>query len=388
MKVRGDGEEEEEFDPEQYKRDCEAEIQQYLDVVGRDSPEGKAILRDLEAGATPPRPTKADPEETQLIDLRLLVDSRIYRRHAPSSEELTALARSIKANGLKNPVEVRLVEGKFEIICGHRRVAAYRMLFDAAQTDDERARYQAIRAKVRPDASDLDVIRQGIAEDLLREEFSAGDVTRCLQVLRELDPQLDSPEKLSEATGLAVKRVARQLQLGKASAVVQDAAWEGVRVNIEGQDEGTYEERRKLDLFVALEFSRLHAALSNKKAAKQKRENGERGEPSTDGGETTSGDDHDESSASEGKESAADQATRKAIERALTEGWSYREVKRHVDKAIEALNGPKPRKVGRPRVAFKWRKQRLQVDVARLDSLDASQKAELRKVIEEILRKL
>src|SRR6516162_10035294 len=114
MKVRGDGEEEEEFDPEQYKRDCEAEIQQYLDVVGRDSPEGKAILRDLEAGATPPRPTKADPEETQLIDLRLLVDSRIYRRHAPSSEELTALARSIKANGLKNPVEVRLVEGKFE----------------------------------------------------------------------------------------------------------------------------------------------------------------------------------------------------------------------------------------------------------------------------------
>src|SRR5215472_358180 len=188
---------EEEFDPEQYKRDCEAEMQQYLDSVGRDTPEGKAILREMEAASTPPRPTKAEPEETQLIDLRLLVDSRIHRRHAPSDEELTTLARSIKANGLKNPVEVRPVEGKFEIICGHRRIAAYRMLFDAAKTDDERAKYQAIRARVRPDASDLDVIRQGIAEDLLREEFSAGDVTRCLQVLRELDPQLDSPEKLS-----------------------------------------------------------------------------------------------------------------------------------------------------------------------------------------------
>src|SRR5215471_10416905 len=105
MKVPDDGEQE--FDPEQYKRDCEAEMQQYLDSVGRDSPEGKAILRDLEAGSTPPRPTKMEPDEIQLIDLRLLVDSPIHRRHAPSSEELTALARSIKANGLKNPLDVR-----------------------------------------------------------------------------------------------------------------------------------------------------------------------------------------------------------------------------------------------------------------------------------------
>ena len=375
---------EEEFDPEQYKRDCEAEIQQYLDVVGRDSPEGKAILRDLEAASTPPRPTKAEPEETQLIDLRLLVDSPIHRRHAPSYEELTALARSIKANGLRNPVEVRPVGDKFEIMRGHRRVAAYRMLFDAAQTDDERAKYQAIRAKVQPDASDLDVIRLGIAEDLLREEFSAGDVTRSLRVLQELDPQLDSAQKVSEATGLMFKKVARHLQLGNAPAVVQEAAWEGVRVDAEG-DEGAHEEQRKLDLYVALEFSRLHAALSNKKAAKQKQRNGE---PSTDAGEEPSGDDHRESSASEGKESDADRATRNAIQRALTEGWSYREVKRYVDKAIEALNGPSSRKVGRPRAPFKLQKQRLQVDLARLDALDASQKAELRKVIEDILRKL
>src|SRR5262249_17351273 len=131
MNVPGDGEEE--FDLEQYKRDCEAEMQQYLDSVGRDTPEGKAILRDLEEASTPPPPAKAEPEETQFIDLRLLVDSPIHRRHAPSSEELTALARSIKANGLRNPVEVRPVGDKFEIMRGHRRVAAYRMLFDAAQ---------------------------------------------------------------------------------------------------------------------------------------------------------------------------------------------------------------------------------------------------------------
>src|SRR5215472_7344227 len=90
MNVPGD--EEKEFDPEQYKRDCEAEMQQYLDVVGRDTPEGKALLREWEAANSPiPRPTKAEAEETQLIDLRLLKDSALHRRHEPSSEELDAL---------------------------------------------------------------------------------------------------------------------------------------------------------------------------------------------------------------------------------------------------------------------------------------------------------
>ncbi len=46
------------------------------------------------------------------------------------------------------------------------------------------------------------------------------------------------------------------------------------------------------------------------------------------------------------------------------------------------------KKMGRPRVPFKWNKRRLQVDVERLDALDASQKAELRKVIEQILARL
>src|SRR5262249_29952600 len=112
------------------------------------------------------------------------------------------------------------------------------------------------------------------------------------------------------------------------------------------------------------------------------------GEPSMDAGEEPSGDNHGESSASEGKESAADRATRRAIQRALTEGWSYREGKRYVDKAIEALDGRSRRKGGRPGATFKLQKQRLQVDLARLDTLDASQKAELRKVLEDILRKL
>src|SRR5262249_47253488 len=72
---------EEAFDLEQYKRDCEAEIQQHLDIIGRDTPEGQALLREWEATKAPiPLPTKAEAEEIQLIDLRLLVPSSLHRR--------------------------------------------------------------------------------------------------------------------------------------------------------------------------------------------------------------------------------------------------------------------------------------------------------------------
>ncbi len=137
-------------------------------------------------------------------------------------------------------------------------------------------------------------------------------------------------------------------------------------VEVEEQDDddgetgdGARQEQRKLELSSALEFSRLHAALCKKGAA--------------------------DVSADESAEAYADRQTREAIERALTEGWSSREVKRYVDKAIGA---PKKKGGGRPRQPFKWKKQRLEVDVNRLDALDAAQKADLRKVIEDILRRL
>ena len=47
-----------------------------------------------------------------------------------------------------------------------------------------------------------------------------------------------------------------------------------------------------------------------------------------------------------------------------------------------------PRSEAVCRLPFKWKKQRLEVDMDRLDALDAAQKAELRKVIEDILRRL
>ncbi len=370
---------EEAFDLEQYRRDCEAEMQQYLDIIGRDTPEGQALLREWEAAKAPiAPPTKAEADEVQLIDLRLLEPSPLHRRTGPNPEEQTSLERSIEANGLRNPIEVReRGGGKFEIISGHRRVQAYQALLDGAKTDTERAKYQTIPAKVRRGASDLDALRWGIAEDLIRDEFPPADAARSLHLLRHLEPKLSSAQKLSDATGLAMKRVARYLQLCKAPGVVQEAVRVGMTVDVEGEgDEGAHQAQRRLELLAALEFSRLHAALEKPSSDAKKASGSDK--PVADG---------DVSSAEE-QESEADRKTHQAIERALKENWGLREVKRYVDKAIGTLDPQRPKKMGRPRVPFKWNKRRLQVDVERLDALDASQKAQLRNVIEQILARL
>jgi ParB-like chromosome segregation protein Spo0J len=370
-------------------RALEPSVRQTIDQLGRNTPEGQKLLTELEWETSPiAQPTKPDADGTQLIDVRLLEPSPLHHRTAPSSEEQSVLERSIAAEGLKHPIEVRRHGAKFEIICGHRRADAYRSLFQRATTDSERAKYKAIRAKV-VSASDLEALLLGIIDDLVREEFPSADAARSIHMLRHLDPKLWSAQKLADRTGLPVRRIRRYLQLGKAPLFIQAAWRDGMTVQVEGADGSVHEEDRKLDLLVALEFDRLHAALSKKKGAGERNADGAE-EPLADD-EDQSSDDADEVSANgssaEDKETAADRKTRQGIERALIEDWGFREVKRYVDKAISALDAPAAKR-GKPRVPFKWSKRRLQVDVDQVGALDASQKKQLRAVIQEILTKL
>jgi ParB-like chromosome segregation protein Spo0J len=365
---------EEAFDLEKYKRDTEAEFQQYLDIVGRDTPEGKALLLEWEAARAPiPLPMKAEADEIQLIDLRLLVPSPLHRRTGPTPEEATSLERTIASTGLRHPIEVRPLDGgKYEIICGHGRFHAYQALLDGATTEIERAKYQAIPAVVRQGASDLDVVRWGIAEDLARDEFPAADAARSLDLLRTMDPTLNSAQKLSDSTGVNAKRCGRLLQLLRAPVVVQEAARVGVTVDVQGDgDYCAHQEQHQLKLLEAIEFSRLHGALKATVSGSKKHKAVEGDGPS---------------SAEQGSE--ADRKTREAIERALKEQWGFREVKRYVDKAVAALHPNRPKKVGRPKAPLRWNKKWLQVDMTRLDALNASQKALLRKLIDQILPSL
>src|SRR5262249_30315341 len=60
------------------------------------------------------------------IPLEQLEDSLYQLRHDMDSDALAELTRSIEENGLLNPILARRKGDKYEVISGHRRLAAYR----------------------------------------------------------------------------------------------------------------------------------------------------------------------------------------------------------------------------------------------------------------------
>jgi ParB/RepB/Spo0J family partition protein len=54
------------------------------------------------------------------------------------SDELAELVRSIRDHGLLNPILVRRAGKTYQVISGHRRLAAYPRLQFAAKSDEEK----------------------------------------------------------------------------------------------------------------------------------------------------------------------------------------------------------------------------------------------------------
>ena len=77
------------------------------------------------AGLTP---SADDDSSIVRIPLDKLDESPYQLRHEMDSAALEELTRSIREQGLLNPILVRRVEKGYEVISGHRRLGAYRRL--------------------------------------------------------------------------------------------------------------------------------------------------------------------------------------------------------------------------------------------------------------------
>jgi ParB family chromosome partitioning protein len=346
----------------------EALMKQLVSELGSNTPLAKATMAEWKAQKSPARrikPISRGRPGALEIPLDQLEDSPYQLRHDMDSDALGELTRSIEENGLLNPILVRRKGDKYEVISGHRRLAAYRRLQFAAKSEKEKRKYGAIPARELPSVTDEQMLLLGLTENLLRADISPLDAALGLLALQKLKPALKSARKLSEATGLQFKKVARLLQLADSPEVVQQGVREGITVPAGGakgkrsSDDGAKGQHRTLDLLAALQFTRLHEALAK-----------------------TGG---------KGKDGASsdDKRTRAAIEHALKEGWGFRDVKRYVDKLISDSSARGSNKVrAHPTAPFKKTSQQLVIYFGRLEMLTAPQKKSLRKTLEEIIRKL
>src|SRR5216684_378205 len=152
----------------------------------------------------------AGPQE---IDTDLIQPSPFQPRTRFREEALEELARSIKASGIIQPLVVRPVAGRYQLIAGERR-------WRAAQ----RAGLTRVSAIVRQVSDEL-ALEMTLVENIQREDLNAIETARAFERLME-EFQL-TQEAVAERTGKDRATVANAVRLLKLEPTIQEWIEEG-----------------------------------------------------------------------------------------------------------------------------------------------------------------
>jgi len=121
---------------------------------------GKGLSALISARPTPIRLEAAPGEKIQQVDLSRIVPSPLQPRKDFAREALSELVESIRQHGIIQPLVVRLVAGKHELIAGERR---WRAAQEAGLTQ------APVITRV---ATDLEVLELSLIENLQRADLN------------------------------------------------------------------------------------------------------------------------------------------------------------------------------------------------------------------------
>ena len=150
-----------------------------------------------------------DKDEVVQIYLDDIIPNRFQPREVFDEKALKELAVSIKEHGVIQPIIVRSVNGKYEIIAGERRYKASAL-----------AGLTKIPAIIR-DLDDKESSKVALLENLQRKNLNPIEEARTYQKILELDQM--TQEELAKTMGKSQSAVANKLRLLSLSDDVQDA---------------------------------------------------------------------------------------------------------------------------------------------------------------------
>src|SRR5580692_5613136 len=164
------------------------------------------------AAATAPTftPTPAGPLQ---IDIDLIEPSPYQPRTRFREEALDELARSIQASGIIQPIVLRPVGNRYQLIAGERR-------WRAAQ----RAGLNKVSSIVRQVPDEL-ALEMTLVENIQREDLNAIEQARAFE--RLMDEFQSTQEAVAERTGKDRTTVANAIRLLKLEPTIQDWIEEG-----------------------------------------------------------------------------------------------------------------------------------------------------------------
>src|SRR6201997_2270175 len=152
----------------------------------------------------------AGPQE---IDIDLIEPSPYQPRTRFREESLQELARSIKASGIIQPLVVRSIGARFQLIAGERRLRA-----------DQRAGLTKVSVIIREVPDEL-ALEMTLVENIQREDLNAIEAARAFE--RLMDEFQLTQEAVAERTGKDRATVANAIRLLKLESTIQDWIEEG-----------------------------------------------------------------------------------------------------------------------------------------------------------------
>ena len=150
-----------------------------------------------------------DKDEVVQIYLDDIIPNRFQPREVFDEKALKELAVSIKEHGVIQPIIVRNVNGKYEIIAGERRYKASAL-----------AGLTKIPAIVR-DLDDKESSKVALLENLQRKNLNPIEEARTYQKILEIDQM--TQEELAKTMGKSQSAVANKLRLLSLSEDVQES---------------------------------------------------------------------------------------------------------------------------------------------------------------------
>ena len=174
-----------------------------------------ALIREPEAPAAPPAVVTPAPTGTgpQQVDIDVIDPSPYQPRVRFREEALAELARSIQASGIIQPLLLRPMGSRFQLIAGERR-------WRAAQ----RAGLQRVPAWIRevPEEKALEIT---LVENLQREDLNPLEQARAFE--RLIEQFHLTQEDVADRTGKDRTTVANAIRLLKLAPLIQEFIEEG-----------------------------------------------------------------------------------------------------------------------------------------------------------------
>src|SRR5262249_6049656 len=217
-------------------------------------------------------PSPAAPEQLATIPLNQLERNPSQPRSMADEEKLEELVTSIVREGLIQPIAVLPTSNSsYQIIAGHRRVAAFQRLYERTKGTDRQRQYEAIPAIIKGPLDAFRMATTAFVENDKRERLNLVDEAGALTKIRDILSTRLGRQATAKEVGDAVEkkdeqRVSRLFRLHEAPDVVKEGVIGQPLVAKNDDGHGSLlpvvktstKAQKTLDLVAALEFSRLH----------------------------------------------------------------------------------------------------------------------------------